>query len=89
MTRTLRTLICFPFSKMPADSTHEDALAMHEVVIEKWLTKEEYDAALKVRKLAWQLPEVEATILEAEIPMETEAVIVRLPHTLVEMRNPS
>lgn len=62
---------------MPADSTHSDALEMHEVIIEKWLTKEEYDAALKDRKLAWQVSEVEEKPVELEVEMEVEPIDVR------------
>ncbi|GEM08485.1 hypothetical protein Rt10032_c05g2502 [Rhodotorula toruloides] len=40
--------------KMPKDSKHPDAKATHEVMVERWVTAEEYEALLEQRKLAWQ-----------------------------------
>ncbi|GAA6054881.1 hypothetical protein JCM3770_004266 [Rhodotorula araucariae] len=40
--------------RMPKDSKHPDARATHVVLVEKWLTAEEYEQAFAHRKLAWQ-----------------------------------
>lgn len=61
---------------------------MHEVVVEKWLTDAEFDAAFKERKLAWQGPLAVAdepeTASEEVVEMDTSADVstqVR-PHPL-------
>ncbi|GAA5873547.1 hypothetical protein JCM3774_000047 [Rhodotorula dairenensis] len=40
--------------KLPADSKHPDAKATHEVIVERWVTGDEYAALFEQRKLAWQ-----------------------------------
>ncbi|GAA5964227.1 hypothetical protein JCM21900_002873 [Sporobolomyces salmonicolor] len=41
--------------RLPRDSKHPDARAMQEVVVEKWVTAEEYAALFEQRKLGWQV----------------------------------
>lgn len=63
--------------KMPSDSQHPDKDVVHEVVVEKWLSNEEYDAALKDRKLAWQskVPEpVVEEVVDADMPPAQDMV---------------
>ncbi|KAL7420202.1 hypothetical protein Q5752_005168 [Cryptotrichosporon argae] len=39
---------------MPTDSDHPDAAVEHDVLVERWLTEDEYDAAKRERRLGWQ-----------------------------------
>ncbi|GAA5939464.1 uncharacterized protein JCM15063_006187 [Sporobolomyces koalae] len=41
--------------KLPKDVRHPDTKEMHEVVVERWVTQEEYKALFEQRKLAWQM----------------------------------
>ncbi|KPV77156.1 uncharacterized protein RHOBADRAFT_52102 [Rhodotorula graminis WP1] len=40
--------------RMPKDSKHPDARATHVVIVERWLTADQYEQAFEHRKLAWQ-----------------------------------
>ena len=40
---------------MPADSLHPDAQLTHQVLVERWLTDQEYAELEKQRKLGWQV----------------------------------
>lgn len=53
--------------RLPKDVRHPDSNETHEVVVERWVTQEEYRALFEQRKLAWQL-----TFEEEEAEKERE-----------------
>lgn len=55
---------------MPKDSLHPDAKLTHEVIVERWLTNEEYATLLEERKLAWQSKEDELTDKEGDMNVD-------------------
>lgn len=65
---------------MPKDSLHPDAKVTHQVLVERWLTEEEYDQLALQRKLGWQVSfEQEAAAnaqREREEKMDVEQVEV-------------
>ncbi|GJN88271.1 hypothetical protein Rhopal_001236-T1 [Rhodotorula paludigena] len=59
--------------RMPKDSRHPDAKATHVVIVERWLTNEQYQQAFEHRKLAWQTTfEEETRQLRAQEAAEVE-----------------
>ncbi|KAM0753236.1 hypothetical protein T439DRAFT_323874 [Meredithblackwellia eburnea MCA 4105] len=62
--------------KMPKDSLHPDRDLMHEVIVEKWLSDDEYKKAVEERKMAWQTteeePPKEVKLIEAPPPPPRE-----------------
>ncbi|GAA6008854.1 uncharacterized protein JCM10292_002623 [Rhodotorula paludigena] len=59
--------------RMPKDSKHPDAQATHVVIVERWLTNEQYQQAFEHRKLAWQTTfEEETRQLRAQEAAEAE-----------------
>lgn len=47
-------LVLIQLFTQPADSAHQDNVAMIDVIVEKWFTQEEYSAAKEAGEFSWQ-----------------------------------